>query len=131
MANAKQGVLNDKEKVEFRQLTDYIKEVYDSKNIEPSWNFLMAQVKNYKATYKITYKEMINVLKYMVQIEDVDITDRDTLGLLPYYIDKTKRYLERYKEVRDAIKNFEFDERVRYIEPKGFTRTQRKNETYD
>lgn len=131
MAKPKNKLTRD-EIVDFRKLTDFIRDEYEAHGIEPSWNLLMAQVKNMTKNYDITYIGILNVLKYMTQIEDVDITSYDTLGLVPYYIDRTSRYIEKYKAVKKSINDFNFEEEVEFIKPiKQNRRRERKNETFE
>lgn len=129
---AKQNKLKRDEIVDFRKLTDFIRDEYKEHGIEPSWNLLMTQVKNMVKNYDITYIGILNVLKYMTQIEDIDITSFDTLGLVPYYIDRTNRYIEKYKAVKKSIDDFDFTEEVEFIKPiKQSKRRERKNETFE
>ena len=125
--------LNDDDKVLYRQLTDYIQEVYlKTVGYEPPWALFMTQIKDIKNHYDINYDIILQVLKYMIQIEGVDITDKDTLGLVPYYVDKTNRYIEDYKSIRKAIKEFQHDEQTITIKPSEQTqRRYKKNEVFD
>lgn len=125
--------LNDDDKVLYRQLTDYIQEVYlETVGYEPPWALFMTQIKDIKKNYDINYDMILLILKYMIQIEGVDITDKDTLGLVPYYVDKTNRYIENYKSIRKAIKDFEYNEQIITIKSNKKTqRKHKKNETFD
>lgn len=124
--------LNDDDKVLYRQLTDYIQEVYlKTVGYEPPWALFMTQIKDIKNHYDINYDEILLILKYMIQIEGIDITDKDTLGLVPYYVDKTKRYMENYKNIRKAIKEFKHDEHTIEIKPNISQRRYKKNEVFD
>ena len=125
--------LNDDDKVLYRQLTDYLQEVYlKTVGYEPPWALFMTQIKDIKNHYDINYDVILLVLKYMIQIEGIDITDRDTLGLVPYYVDKANRYIERYKEIRKTVKEFKHDEQTITIKSvKQSQRKNRKNETFD
>ena len=86
--------LSNDDKVLYRQLTDYLQEVYlKTVGYEPPWALFMTQIKYIRNHYDINYDKILQVLKYMIQIEGIDITDKDTLGLVPYYVDKTNRYM--------------------------------------
>ena len=91
----------------------------------------MTQIKDIKKNYDINYDVILLVLKYMIQIESIDITDRDTLGLVPYYVDKANQYIERYKEIRKTIKDFQYDEQIVTIKTNNQNRKHKKNETFD
>lgn len=127
------GKLNDDDKVLYRQLTDYIQAVYlKTVGYEPPWALFMTQIKDIKKNYDINYDKILEVLKYMIQIEEIDITDKDTLGLVPYYVDKTNRYIENYKAIRKTIKEFEPNEQTIIIKNAQQTqRKNRKNEVFD
>lgn len=125
--------LNDDDKVLYRKLTDYLQEVYlNTVGYEPPWALFMTQIKDIKNHYDINYDKILEVLKYMNQIEGIDITDKDTLGLVPYYVDKTNRYVEKYKTIRKIVKEFESNEQTIVIKPsQKAQRPHKKNEVFD
>lgn len=125
--------LNEDDKILYRQLTDYLQEVYlQTVGYEPPWALFMTQIKDIKKNYDINYDMILLVLKYMIQIEGIDITDKDTLGLVPYYVDRANQYIERYKEVRKTIKDFQYDEQIVTIKTNNNQkRRHKKNEIFD
>lgn len=125
--------LNEQEKIEYRKLTDYLQAVYlERVGYEPPWALFMTQIKDIKKNYNIGYVDMLHVLQYMNQIESIDITDRDTLGLIPYFINKTQKYIDDYRQSKQNIKNFVFDEKIITVANNSNTqRIKRKNETFD
>ena len=124
--------LNEDDKILYRKLTDYLQEIYlQTVGYEPPWALFMTQIKDIKKHYDINYDTILLVLKYMIQIEGIDITDRDTLGLVPYYVDKANQYIERYKEIRKTIKDFQYDEQIVTIKTNNQNRKHKKNETFD
>ena len=125
--------LNDDDKILYRKLTDYLQEVYlNTVGYEPPWALFMTQIKDIKNHYDINYDKILEVLKYMNQIEGIDITDKDTLGLVPYYVDKTNRYVEKYKTIRKIVKEFEPNEQTIVIKPsQKAQRPHKKNEVFD
>lgn len=124
--------LNEDDKILYRKLTDYLQEIYlQTVGYEPPWALFMTQIKDIKKNYDINYDVILLVLKYMIQIEGIDITDRDTLGLVPYYVDKANQYIERYKEIRKTIKDFQYDEQIVTIKTNNQNRKHKKNETFD
>lgn len=124
--------LSEDDKILYRKLTDYLQEIYlQTVGYEPPWALFMTQIKDIKKNYDINYDVILLVLKYMIQIEGIDITDRDTLGLVPYYVDKANQYIERYKEIRKTIKDFQYDEQIVTIKTNNQNRKHKKNETFD
>lgn len=124
--------LSNDDKVLYRQLTDYLQEVYlKTVGYEPPWALFMTQIKDIRNHYDINYDKILQVLKYMIQIEGIDITDKDTLGLVPYYVDKTNRYMENFKLIRQSIKNFEYNENIITVKPNIKKRIYKKNESFD
>ena len=124
--------LNEDDKILYRKLTDYLQEIYlQTVGYEPPWALFMTQIKDIKKHYDINYDVILLVLKYMIQIEGIDITDKDTLGLVPYYVDKANQYIERYKEIRKTIKDFQYDEQIVTIKTNNQNRKHKKNETFD
>jgi hypothetical protein len=121
------------EKSDYTKMTDYIQAIYLQRGIDdPPWALLMTQVKDIVNKYGLSYVEILHVLQYMVQIEGIDFSDKDSLGLIPYYIDRTDRYIVRYKEVKQAVKNFNYDEKVVEICPQQpNVRYKKKNENFD
>ena len=125
--------LNEDDKVLYRKLTDYLQEVYlQTVGYEPPWALFMTQIKDIKKHYDINYDVILLVLKYMIQIEGIDITDKDTLGLVPYYVDKANQYIEKYKSVRQSVKDFQYNEHTIKIKQQNYTqRRHKKNEYFD
>ena len=92
------------EKNDYTKMTDYIQEIYLKRGIDdPPWALLMTQVKDIVNKYGLNYIEILHILQYMIQIEGIDFSEKDTLGLVPYYINKTERYIERYKEIKQSF----------------------------
>lgn len=125
--------LNDDDKVLYRKLTDYIQAVYlKTVGYEPPWALFMTQIKDIKKNYGINYDKILEVLKYMIQIENVDITDKDTLGLVPYYVDRANRYIEDYKTIRKVNREFIHNENIITVKPnQQKQRKHKKNEQFD
>lgn len=125
--------LNEDDKILYRKLTDYLQEVYlQTVGYEPPWALFMTQIKDIKKNYDINYDVILLVLKYMIQIEGIDITDKDTLGLVPYYVDRANQYIEKYKSIRQSIKDFKYDEHTITIKSQSTTqRRHKKNERFD
>jgi hypothetical protein len=49
-------------------------------------------------------------ITYMDTFENIDISDMDNLGLIPYYVDKCRKYIVKYKENKKKSKEFQFDD---------------------
>lgn len=127
------GKNTTEDKNSYRKLTDYLQEVYvETVGYDPPWQLFMTQIKDIVKNYNIDYDQILLVLKYMVQIEGINLTDRDTLGLVPYYINKTEKYLAEYAEARKAIKEFKRDEKIITIKSSNQNkRPHKKNEVFD
>lgn len=125
--------LSEDDKILYRKLTDYLQEVYlQTVGYEPPWALFMTQIKDIKKNYDINYDVILLVLKYMIQIEGIDITDKDTLGLVPYYVDKANQYIEKYKSVRQSVKDFQYNEHTIKMKQQNYTqRKHKKNECFD
>jgi hypothetical protein len=126
---------NKDEKSDYTKLTDYIQSLYFKagalSNDDIPWNTLMTQTKDLVKKYQLTYADILTILKYMVQLKNIDITDRDTLGLVPYYIDETNKYIQKYKEIKKTVSKFEFKEDIITVKPHNQVRYKRKNENFD
>lgn len=120
------------EKNDYTKLTDYIQAIYRKQGVDdPPWALLMTQVRNIIKNYGLSYIEVLHILQYMVQIEEIDFSEKDTLGLVPYYINRTERYMTRYKEVKQTIKDFKFEEKTVTVTPnQNKIRYKKKNETF-
>lgn len=124
--------LNEDDKILYRKLTDYLQEIYlQTVGYEPPWALFMTQIKDIKKNYDINYDTILLVLKYMIQIEGIDITDKDTLGLVPYYVDRANQYIDKYKSVHQSIKNFQYNENIITIKKQTTQRRYKKNENFD
>ena len=124
--------LNEDDKILYRKLTDYLQEIYlQTVGYEPPWALFMTQIKDIKKNYDINYDTILLVLKYMIQIEGIDITDKDTLGLVPYYVDRANQYIEKYKEIRKVVKEFQHNEQIITIKTNNQKRKYKKNEMFD
>lgn len=128
---------SNKEKSDYTKLTDFIQETYLNNNFEKEdipWAYLSSQIGQITKAYSISYSDFLNILKYMVQIENIDFTDRNTLGLVPYYIDKTNNYMLKYKQVKANVKKFQNSEKIVKISnhnQNGMQRRIKKNETFN
>ena len=125
--------LNEDDKILYRKLTDYLQEVYlQTVGYEPPWALFMTQIKDIKKNYDINYDKILQVLKYMIQIEGIDITDKDTLGLVPYFVDKTNRYIEDFKSIKQITKEFKYNENTIIIKHNVENKHRhKKNEVFD
>lgn len=121
------------EKSDYTKMTDYIQAIYLQRGIDdPPWALLMTQVKDIVNKYHLSYIEILHILQYMVQIEGIDFSEQDTLGLVPYYIDRTNKYIARYKEIKQITKNFKFDEKTITVSPQqSNVRYKKKYESFD
>ena len=93
------------EKSDYTKMTDYIQAIYLQRGIDdPPWALLMTQVKDIVNKYHLSYIEILHILQYMVQIEGIDFSEQDTLGLVPYYIDRTDKYINKLQRILSLMK---------------------------
>jgi hypothetical protein len=112
-----------KEKTDYTKLTDYIQAVFFAhgyaNNDAIPWVYLVSQVKLFVRTYKIDYVQQLNILRYMTEIKNIDITKDETLGLVPWYKDETMRYIQKYITLKQTSQDFNLDDdKVVYINKK-------------
>lgn len=116
-------------------LTDTIQELYFRKGYENEdipWSMLMSQVKTMEREFGYSDDDIRQTINYMITFEDIDISDADTLGLVPYYVDKCRRYIVQYKENKRKSKEFQFDDTTNVVVKHGDVASIRKrNETFD
>lgn len=118
------SVLNTpKEKTDYTKLTDYIQAVFYAhgyaNNDAIPWVYLLSQVKLFVRTYNIDYIQQLNILRYMTEIKNIDITKDETLGLVPWYRDETMRYIQKYVTLKQTSQDFNLDDdKVVYINKK-------------
>ena len=73
------------ETAQFRQLTDYIKELYSP--AEPDWSMIGTQIKRYRDE-GMTYYGMLHTLEYFFVIKGNKV-DRDSgIGIIPYHTER-------------------------------------------
>jgi hypothetical protein len=94
-------------------LTDTIQDLYFRKGYDNDsipWAGLMAQVKTIEREHNLSDDDMRLTITYMDTFENIDISDMDNLGLIPYYVDKCRKYIVKYKENKKKSKEFQFDD---------------------
>lgn len=111
------------EKTDYVKLTDYIQAVFYAhgyaNNDAIPWVYLTSQVKLFVRTYNIDYIQQLNILRYMTEIKNIDITKDETLGLVPWYKDETMRYIQKYMTLKQTSQDFNLDDdKVVYINKK-------------
>lgn len=118
------------------QLTDTIQELYFKKgydNDDIPWATLMSQVKTMEREHKLSDDDIRQTINYMVMFENIDISDVDTLGLVPYYVDKCRKYIVQYKENKRKSKEFEFTDETNVVVKSGSSdvNLRKKCDTFD
>lgn len=116
-------------------LTDLIQSLYFQKgytNEEIPWSMLMSQVRSMEKDNKITDDTIRQTIKYMITFENIDVTDQDTLGLVPYYVDKCNKYIREYQKNLQLAKEFVFEDvTVNIAKSSCPIKINKKNETFD
>lgn len=131
--NIKTEPNNVKKKTSFIKLTDYILSVYlnagYSKN-QINWTLLMSQVSNMIKKHKNDkdsngnikpwkYTDIKYTLKYMINIKEMNLFNDDfngsILNLVEFEYNNAKEYYRQTQEIKDSIKNFNFNDEVTII----------------
>ena len=87
-------------------LFDYIKQIYG----KVPTGMMYKQLKQYREEYGYTDGGMFYTLKFMYEIEKLEVQQEAGLGLMVYYYDEARRYyaeLFRLQQVRDAFEPHE------------------------
>jgi len=107
-----------------RILTDAIQSIYlesGYKNSDIPWKLITAVIKNLIDNYKdyedepYSEKGIKSCLEYMKDIEEVNLFDdasNTILALVPFSYDKNKKYRYWCIDIKQAVKNFNFDDNV-------------------
>ena len=111
----------------YNKLTDYIQQLYLSQSYTKAqipWKLLTAQIKKMMEDDKsLTYAQISYILKYMVEILELNLFNEEfngsILNLVPYYIQEAKEFCLKCKDIRDSVKDFNFDDEVRIVRISG------------
>lgn len=94
-----------------RTLLDYIIELYLQINVTEIPKKIFAQLKTYgKPPYNMSLLDMLNTLKYFIEIKDSTITHEFSLGILPYVYDEAKTFYKKQVEKNDKTMNLDIEE---------------------
>lgn len=122
MATAKPK-LSDKDKESYKSLLDYIQSLYLSQGYsKPQIPFkvITAQIKQIMTEDKtLNYAQLLYVIKYMVDILEMNLFDDSfngtILNLVPYYIQEARDFCIKCKDIRNSVKEFDFEDNVRIV----------------
>ncbi len=96
------------EKEHWNNLYDYIRDelLLDRKEQIPIK--VITLLHRYKKEYNLTYFGMLECLKYMKNIINIEFNDEDKLGigLIPYYYDDTKKYCYQLMNLESLVNDF-------------------------
>lgn len=101
----------ESKKSDWDLLFNYICKIY---NIDKPNGMMFKQLKEYRSEpYNYTDGGMYATLRYIYEIEEVEVKDGTGLGLIPYYYEKTRRYYEDLQRVEDSLENYkEIDNKI-------------------
>ena len=115
--------LSDKDKEDYRALTDviqniYLKQSYDKKSIP--WDLLTAQIRNMMVDHKeYKYSAIKYVLEYMVNTLELNLFTEESngsiLSLVPYYYNEARDFCIKCAEIKKLAKEFDFTPNVRVV----------------
>ena len=123
----KQPKLSDKEKEDYKILTNYIQSLYIQQGFDKSdikWVIMTSQIKNMMSENKgLTYAQIKYILWYMVEILELNLFNEEfngsILNLVPYYIQEAKGFCLKCKDIRESVKGFDFSDEIRVVRVSG------------
>ena len=123
----KQPKLSDKEKEDYKILTNYIQSLYIQQGFDKSdikWVIMTSQIKNMMSENKsLTYAQLKYILWYMVEILELNLFNEEfngsILNLVPYYIQEAKEFCLKCKDIRESVKGFDFSDDIRVVRVSG------------
>ena len=123
----KQPKLSDKEKEDYKILTNYIQSLYIQQGFDKSdikWVIMTSQIKNMMSENKgLTYAQIKYILWYMVEILELNLFNEEfngsILNLVPYYIQEAKEFCLKCKDIRESVKGFDFSDEIRVVRVSG------------
>lgn len=117
-------VKSDGEPNDRRKLTDYMLEIFLANGYERhqiNWELQTAQLKNIMSDHKDwTYAQIQYVLKYMYEISEVNLFSSESngsiLSLVPFYFIEARDFAIKSRDIKQAVKEFDFDYTPNIIE---------------
>lgn len=88
----------DKDSIERRALTDFIKSLYFPK--EPDWKMIGTQMRKYRLE-GMTYKGMRLTLEYFYRIKKNKLKNEQGIGIIPYTYKEASQYYFRMSELEE------------------------------
>ena len=119
----KQPKLSDKDKEEYAKLLEYIQSLYLQQGYDKQkipFKVITAQIKQIMTEDNtLTYAQLSYVLKYMVEILEMNLFDESfngtILNLVPYYINEAREFCIKCKDIRKLAKDFDFSDNVKIV----------------
>lgn len=93
-------------------LFEYIKKLYNVKT--PSLQ-VITQLQKYHKDNKLSFYGMYYTLKYVYELGDLELDKEKGVGIIPYYYEKAKDFLEKKYSVEDNIDEYDFEPIVKII----------------
>jgi len=121
-----------------RTLSDYIQKLYIEQGFDNSdipWKLIMSALKNMMDNYKdyddkpYSYGGIRYCLWYMKNIEEINLFNElsnTILALVPFNYDKSKKYCIQCREIKEEVKNFNFDDETIIIEKRNINNRSSK-----
>ena len=119
------------------RLTDYIKALYDDMGYDYQGKFPMMgrQLKKYKDDYGIDDKWAYFILKYMVEIKQLNLFNEyyngSILNLLPYYYDEAKKYYQMAHDIKEYANNIDINDIEQVIKVNNKNVRTKRGLTFD
>ena len=105
----------ERDKKFYRKLTDYIDELW--KGEEVNWPFFTMQIKNWRETYGVSYKDILIAIKYGIEYENHAVETQYGLAQFVRYLKPSKEFAEAIQANKEAAENMP-DEEIVYVKPR-------------
>jgi hypothetical protein len=107
--NPPEPITPQKEKSDWAQLMDYLKELYGGNVNYPA---LCTQIKRMKTEHNFTDKGIELTLRYMYDTLEMSFNDEYGLGLIVYYYQQTKQFYQQKKEIKRAVDDVDWNDDI-------------------
>ena len=119
--------------------TDYIQSIYvdkygyDKSQLGSSfWAMISKQTNSLMQEYGVKYSGIEYTLWYMIEVKEMQLLgeeyDGTVLNLVGYYIDEAKQYWKKCDNIKQLVKDFDFDDNIIVVKKGNIDRGKRWKE---
>lgn len=102
-----------KPKSDMRKLTDYIQEIWP---VEPNWQWFAKQIKNIVGETGLTHNEIRLVLKYCIEIKELQVDESfGLLQFIPKYIKEATDFIEDIEHIKSNLLSIDFEDEFQSV----------------